>query len=357
MYYKIENKFYRYYHDIRGNKSRPVNGVYITPTAYFAHRNYNSKMSTSLYDTKTRTWQSDFAQQPTLEHYAPGTAGVNELVAEAKLRIQDTFDNCQLTKDTIETLNMTSKFFSRVPAAYRYLRKFKFKKAYMALTGQTKYARKSIPDTFLAFQFGVKPYVSELQEKWERIRDKQSHFRVTASASRKGEYLYTNFAPYTYVGAEPRYTEVCKWIESVKIYRYYNCGAFAAIGKSQHSNPLPALWDGVPWSFVLDWFVPISDALQQVHYAGITATSGCNCYKFEQKYEAEVIPSIFTSPDGRLIQYWTSSHCTDSQFRRYVDSTVALSGAELMAHLDPKSHLSLNRCLNLFMIAWQKCLK
>jgi len=57
-------------------------------------------------------------------------------------------------------------------------------------------------------------------------------------------------------------------------------------------NPAEVAWELTPWSFVVDWFVPVGNVLEALTArVGVTFIDGFTSWKVESTYEDECIPS------------------------------------------------------------------
>lgn len=157
--------------------------------------------------------------------------------------------------------------------------------------GDPKTARqlrgKDIAQTWLSLQYGWKPLLSDLYELVNNTHKRESSYHVFRCSSKQGprvdasktsNYLY-NFPP----GAAAKN---CGLTTNLAIAKYMIRArpdmTFAEPAALGFTNPLGVLWEVTPWSFVVDWFLPIGDYLDQ-----LTADHGWyfidGCYSTLQK--------------------------------------------------------------------------
>lgn len=65
-------------------------------------------------------------------------------------------------------------------------------------------------------------------------------------------------------------------------------------------DPLPILWEVLPWSFVLDWFVPVGDFLSTSGLLTVLVGE-CSRTQFQQVYTRGSVPTYYASPLLRFI--------------------------------------------------------
>lgn len=171
-----------------------------------------------------------------------------------------------LTKDLVDAMQLSNEYFSRLLQAAPAIRKGKFKEAWKQFNkrkGQLRSTRKSISDHWLAFQWGVKPSLEACINAYYLATDDQSGRSFTIRTAFKS------------VGYATRQIFVNDRATNVPCYGQHSRACYVTRRFVEMSyrefahlwdNPIVPAWDAVPWSFLVDWFVPIGSYLSQFGY-------------------------------------------------------------------------------------------
>jgi hypothetical protein len=159
-----------------------------------------------------------------------------------------------------QTLNEMSKLASKLFGAYKALKRGNVRGAFNTL-GLSKWdlvSGKSASDYWLQWQYGWKPLIVDLRtaydavgltfEKYDMlIHAKKGAPQFEASNSSSGEFN------------EHHHTlERC----STRIDARVNCTRLRAASQLGLVNPLSVAWELVPFSFLIDWAMPIGNVLE-----------------------------------------------------------------------------------------------
>lgn len=128
-----------------------------------------------------------------------------------------------------------------------------------------KYAKKSprrIADDFLAFEFGVLPLMSDLAA----LKDKLLGPSETSLTFRSNST--TNLEDYVVLLGRRVRVKASISVSVVLRYQMDN-SATRALSEFGFINPAEVAWETMPWSFVVDWFVPVGNWI-----SSFTAESG-----------------------------------------------------------------------------------
>lgn len=349
-------KYYSTFDSQQGTNTRPVNGKYRTITGYSRYvSRYAPRYRVVVYDRYTQRYREEI-RGDACPSWAPAVESWNVQKAKCLVKLHTAFDSVQLAKDLAEACTASCTFFSRVPRTIRYLKRGQFAKAYNTLAGVSK-ARQSIPNTWLQYQWAVKPLIGELEELWEKLQPKDAPvFKISSAVGGKDASPYIQTSAHGMSLKEPFSTIWARKINrSVKTVRYFRHDVLDSQGF--HFNPLNAIWDGITWSFLVDWFVPVSDVLRGLAYSVPGCIGGFNNYREEWTWDVEgIYPYQSEHPSGRLV-YHLELPCTSYRrftFRREYDTSITLTAADVNALLwSSPAGLTLKRTLNLFAIAWK----
>lgn len=180
------------------------------------------------------------------------------------------------------TVGMVAGNAVRVFNAYRHIRKGRLSKALKALSLDKKghtFSSKNASGRWLELQYGWLPLMSDIYGGYEQLnkgfREKDQLLNVRAR--RKGVVPFDPFLgskgdtyfTYSADSLEMKYSAECKiW------YKMSNdkLSKAATMGLT---NPLEIAWELVPFSFVVDWFLPIGDFLSNLDATnGLTFVAG-----------------------------------------------------------------------------------
>lgn len=196
---------------------------------------------------------------------------------EAQRRLFGQTLNVAMTaKDLRDANKMAIDWFNRMTAAAPFLRKKQWGKAYKAFFGN-KSVSKNACNSWLEFQFGVMPTKQAVQEAYETFAKSQipahsvqvkgvpSCLRLLArSRTEMVEQDPTRYRVYAKGSQKVRYQSV-RYLSKDDITRAL-----------YRFNLLEVAWDATPWSFAVDWFIPVGDWLKQFGYLPTTHTDGCD---------------------------------------------------------------------------------
>lgn len=155
---------------------------------------------------------------------------------------------------------------------------------------------KNVSNDFLAFMFGVKPLVSDAfsaVELLNKLNDEQQTdilvFRTGSSANTENKVI----TPLITVGVKYGEKEVTT-VESVKVsysLRYkIVAGTSQGVQKLGLLNPAEILWEAMPWSFVVDWFLPIGSYINSLSAdAGLQFLGGTKTVTTRQTVKGRII--------------------------------------------------------------------
>jgi len=169
------------------------------------------------------------------------------------------------TRKTIDEFAELSHKFAQALLA---MKRGNIKAAYNALLGLTghranKSALKGLSDLWLAYIYGIKPLMSDLYQLGEAVGHRLSkppQLKATAS----------DFSNWTNVGSGANYN----WKQSAN--NSFRTELFAIVvnpnlrlaTEAGLTNPVDIAWELLPWSFVVDWFIPVGNVLT-------ACTAGC----------------------------------------------------------------------------------
>lgn len=125
---------------------------------------------------------------------------------------------------------------------------------------------KNLADNWLAFQYGWKPLLQDIQGSMESLaqlnlaQTQTWSVKSSASSELNGEVpLYQNVASGNRTGSQS-YTSRSTVRYGIR-YRYDN-HLTTFLAQTGFTNPINLAWEVLPYSFVVDWFLPIGPYLE-----------------------------------------------------------------------------------------------
>jgi hypothetical protein len=165
----------------------------------------------------------------------------------------------QITAERKQTYSLLQEALSRLASTAVHVRKGRIHRAYEELFPKSF---KGVANFQLAMQFGVKPLISDINDIVElssgsldfnteafRRRRKRSFPRELLSTTTNGG-VTTNV--YESGSVEVKYRIVAR-VKAGPVLSALKLGL----------GPLSLAWELTPWSFVVDWLLPVGDAIEQ----------------------------------------------------------------------------------------------
>lgn len=337
---------------VDGVNTRPINGKFHEITPYSRHTQRTLRAEHwVVYDTFTKQYTYSDASWIHIPNWWPDVGSKTYHTAKCIVNMHNAFDSVQLAKDLAEACSATARFFKSVPASIRYLRRGQFAKAYMALAGSST-VRQSLPTTYLQYQWAVRPLISELEELWEKLQPKSAPlFRISEASGKKDSMTGQTYHTWWGESQTITYTQTANM--SVKVVRFFRHDILDTQGF--HFSPFGAIWDGIPWSFLVDWFIPVSDVLKGMSYSIPGCVAGFDNYRYELRTE---ITGVYPYDVLVLDRYrsrieFPASSFRDFDFTRTPSTSTSLNAAQINELLwGSPAGLTLKRLLNLFNVAW-----
>lgn len=160
-----------------------------------------------------------------------------------------------------KTVQMVVGAITSIGGAISDLKKGRFEKAARRFGVQPRssnLSEKDIAGRWLELQYGWKPLISDVYESakaYEALSNTSRSSRVTVSMTRKGNYE-TSASPSLY-SCNGNITERWRIIYEMN----EQMTAARSLGLM---DPLSVAWELIPYSFVVDWFIPIGSYLENL---------------------------------------------------------------------------------------------
>lgn len=149
--------------------------------------------------------------------------------------------------------------------------------------GKVPSQKRTLADNWLCLQYGWKPLLGNIRGVAESVakynlansvvQKVQSSDQVTTKTRSPLWCNFTGFPPCGYLTKVK--TTNCRFI-----LRYRLADPMLAfLNQTGFTNPISLAWEVLPWSFVVDWFLPIGQFLEQLtSFQGLEFIDGCETW-------------------------------------------------------------------------------
>lgn len=172
---------------------------------------------------------------------------------------------------------------------------------------------KSVANKWLAFHYGWKPLASDVFGSYEILRDSFSRDPAMLVHGRGSSFVEVSGQTFCLPGSgKPQMDLSFEGIFQVRAQmtgRVQELGIMRAINQAGLINPASLAWELIPFSFVIDWFVPVGGVLSALSAtSGLTFVGGHRTYRWSERYTG--IPSGISamSNDPPSVTYTKSGH-------------------------------------------------
>lgn len=205
-----------------------------------------------------------------------------------------------------QTVNMVTRNLLSLVKSINLLKKGKWKRAANALGVTPKGAPKSqnVPRRWLELQYGWLPLLRDIYAAGNKLF-REPTFKVTTgtekrdtSSKKSTSYLWQHYFDSTKFRDRLSRQSITTWfrIKSSAVTTLDNLGVL---------NPSLVAWEAVPWSFVVDWFLPVGDflsSLTALQGVDIISTSKTVVYEVETDYVTKTRGYTKTSGSGHILE-------------------------------------------------------
>jgi len=182
--------------------------------------------------------------------------------------------------------------------------------------------KQSVADNWLALQYGWKPLLQDIDGLMrllsQIVTGGPQVVRVKARAEGEKRYTYEQ-GPFV-AGQKPVLMEVMRKDQcKISLSYTYSSHLVTYLQQVGFTNPINLAWEILPYSFVVDWFVPIGPYLSSISaYQGLVLLNAC-----QTQYVDEVI-------SGRFQQFGTSFGFTLEKGGSYFRHAVIIKRRSLL---------------------------
>lgn len=232
-------------------RKTPAAGFYCTITRIGCLTEYSAHLNS---DTALPTFPSSIVSRAEIEALLS--------LKDQKVNFAQAFAERQMTADLLGST------LSRIARSVMLLRRRKVKEAWREIGGNPR----TIPKTWLEYQYGWKPLLSDIWGSTLLLAGRKdvSDWVVTVKGNRT-----VKSSSEDVVGSSHRMRRKIKTRQGCYVRLDYQPGEalFHTLSSLGLTNPALLAWELLPYSFVIDWAVPIGDWL-----SSLDAANGMNFY-------------------------------------------------------------------------------
>jgi hypothetical protein len=296
------------YHFKRDTERLPIDGYISVKNKYPYNSGPDSASELLLTGNVSRYDKSAGAFNPLERAYAPkGTTQAMEDLALTRARLAMKGQSVDLGVAFAErnaTARLLGDTASKIARSFTALKRGRWKDAARALgmSSAKKPRGSSVTNQWLEYQYGWNPLLQDVYGSAHALATREPrHWRVTGKGTVRNDYseIVTigsgDRSEVTYgVGTGSGFTGVFVRIDALPADSLLR--AFSSLGLT---NPGQIAWELLPYSFVVDWFLPIGDFISQIDamlgYQQVTCSIS-HLEKFESRFLYQ--SSSWTHPLG-----------------------------------------------------------
>lgn len=232
---------------------------------YKAADHYSSKPN----DSRTVTCEGDMFYVDTGLYDIPKTAtlpDVNELnraLSNALNNVKDSAVNLSVMfAESLKTIELVADRSLKLYQGFRLMKRGQYREAGKVFGVKVSDKGKSAANTHLELQYGWMPLVQDVANAYESTRQRYQRegFIIGAkSIILDKKKLYGRHPPVS--GVTTWYSGTLKQASKVSLWYRVDSEALRQASRVGLTDVASVAWEVTPWSFVVDWFVPVGDWL------------------------------------------------------------------------------------------------
>lgn len=185
---------------------------------------------------------------------------------------------------------------------------------------------RTIGDGFLAFQFGLRPLLQDLYDTFLKLSSDtllNAAERIQVKVTAKNSDLWTLEPPTKFqAGHRASVTYRESYVVDFKVEN----GALYDLSRFGLINPAEIAWEVLPWSFVIDWFLPIGDYISSLTSdAGLVFLTGVQTKRWELTMDSYTSYSFERSGNALI-----SSEFSQKRYKYRKERTVLSSAPSVL---------------------------
>lgn len=284
---------------------------------------------------------------------------VNKLLSKMS---QQKVNVAQFIAEREQTKNLIVSSARRIASAVTSLRRGNVVAAVTSLTGVSrsrgiKRVAGGIPEQWLALQYGWKPLLSDIYGSCEELAAhntgvKPDVYTVNASASTEYEGQYET-------GGDGDWIPPIKWKGTGRVSGKGSISAsigsptIAGLSSFGVVNPVQLAWELLPWSFVVDWFLPVGQFIQNCSAEdGLAFSHGYISLLYDIKWNAKLTRTSYSNPISGWSGSLSGANHSAQVFGMVRSSLTAFPNASWPSFKDPFSPTHVANALSLLAAAF-----
>lgn len=302
---KRNNPFFMSYHTMDPTPGRLFTDINISDPSFYS-------IATGVLDETQVHIPSNCPYQ--ISSVSHDTAVMNKAINAAMDEVQDRKVNyAQFIAERKQVVNMVNDVVARVTKAITAIRRRDFRKASRALglTRNPKNLSSSVASNWLAYQYGWQPLLSDVKGAAEHLARNSFGRPMTIRVNKRRSFTSPVYDQTTVSGG----LDGNSYGGNIRVY-FDGKKTDARIGLTfevtndlvrQSSelgihDPITLAWELLPYSFVVDWFLPVGNFLQRLNYdSGLSFRSGYTVYYTSQKGNVSNVETVTSVGGGQRV--------------------------------------------------------
>lgn len=331
----------------KGARGKIGSKVWIYPTAY-------SHYSRTINQTGATSYRvlSSFGSESSLKETAPPVNtiltvyagyGFNTINSFERYNVQSAAqvkalnklgdEKAQIGADLATYMQLVRMFKGKTSLLYDILNAMKKGKMrdYLNRSARdlAKNGEKKAADAYLEYVYGWKPLVSEIYGVYQLLQQYSNGVKPLIIHGHGSQKMSTNWAytsPESSKGAnwQANFTVTEKFKGTCDLYGRVDPQyiAFRILNQLGLLNPAAIVWEATPWSFVVDWLIPIGPMISAFTAPiGVNFISGTTATRATRSFKGEY-HSYLDSTGGKIVENLSCPFtATDEQYARVTHST------------------------------------
>jgi hypothetical protein len=256
----------------------PMNEYSLKHTKRWTNLMYRSqiyKWDPSVFNIRRDTYHAlfgvDFPDRSYNISHSP--QALQQAIQKIAARVKDQKINvAQAFAEHQKTIDLVANTAVKIAAAISAVKKGKFGAAQKALTGVRRGSPKgsTVSQNWLELQYGWKPLLMDVHGAVAHLAQnpKPPSFVVSAQASASDskqvlkDLVSGSGGSWFLTSREQQYSSVARLALRFQVKDH----AVKELNQLGITNPAAVAWELLPWTFVVDWFLPIGDYLNTLGY-------------------------------------------------------------------------------------------
>lgn len=231
-----------------------------------------------------------------------------------------TVNAAQAVAEIQQTANLVGDTAHRLANAYLAIKHGKFKQGFKALGlpkgSKSLNPRRSAADNWLALQYGWLPLLSDIDGACKQLakRPRPPYYTVTGTSTSNDSALIYDQPSVGGGGLkwfQLGYTSKARMSLTFCVQNH----AVKTMSELGISDPLLLAWELLPYSFVVDWFLPVGKYLESINYTdGLTFVSGYTVQYSTCSWSATTKKFVSAGGGQTVIYYPGPTHSSNVRY-------------------------------------------